>query len=238
MILKRDDVSKLGIVLHVANIAGFESLILEEGRVRALNESKTCALVASEGGPVLPQKMGLSRLSALRSRLELFSAEGLQINAVESSRSEIAQLELSSGKSKAQFRCTSTALISAPQSINDEPAAVLSVSGQEIKLLLDAVRAMGSKLVRIAVNENGRVKIEVSDSTNDVFSAELESAAEFINSSDSNTFSYSTDVLCPILRACNDRTATDLVIGEKGTLSVSLLGFPLTLLPQISDMED
>lgn len=238
MILENSDISKLGIILHVANIAGFESLILEEGRVRALNESKTCALVATEGGPVLPQKMGLSRLSALRSRLELFSKEGLRIEAMESSRSEIAQLELSSGKSKAQFRCTSTALISAPQSINDEPAAVLSVSYTEIRMLLDAVRAMGSKLVRLAISDDGKVKIQVSDSTNDTFSAELDGVAEFINTTDSVAYSYSTDVLCPILKACHDAGPTNLVIGEKGTLSVSLWGLPLTLLPQISDTED
>jgi hypothetical protein len=238
MILKRDDVTKLGLVLHVANIAGFESLILEEGRVRALNESKTCALVASEGGPVLSQKMGLSRLSALRSRLGLFSGD-LQIEARESNRSEISMLEISSGRSKAQFRCTSTALINAPQTINDEPGTILTASKQEIKLILDAVRAMGSKLICIKVSEDGHVRFEVSDSTNDIFTAELDAEAEFINTSDSITCNYSTDVICPVLRAsCEDSDSVDLVIGQKGTLSLNLLGFPLTLLPQISDTED
>lgn len=240
MKLSQSDFQNFQSIINVCSIASIDSIIIEDGMLRGINESKTCAIISKFQIPKFSQKLGLTRLSALKQRIDIFG-DSVSIDAKETDRGEISMLEMSSGRSKAQFRCTSTVMIKAPVNINDEQAIKIYLNKNDIKMILDGVRVMSAKKVWFIVKSDRTASIEATDVNNDCFKMTLDNPAEFLNDEvDSTAQGYMSDIILPILRAItSELDSTVLTIGLKGTLNMSLHGHTITALPQINeDMED
>lgn len=242
MKLSREDTKKLKDLLAVCAVADIDSIIIESGLVRGANESKTCAIISRNDVPVFPQKMGLSRLSSLRSRLDLFDSADATVDARETERGEISQLEISSSRSKAQFRCTSSVLIKAPSNINDTGCWSIWIKKDEARSILDAIKVMGAKNLIISI-ARGVATFKISDASNDTFSIQLETspAVDTENNAEdeSTVVSYTTDVFASIIRAVFSYTDTACIkIGQRGSAQINVHGHVLTVLPQINEEEE
>lgn len=240
MKLQASSITQLQTILTVCNICGIETVIIEDGAVRGVNEAKTCALISTEHVPDFSQRIGLGRLGALRARLELFAGSAnLVIDTKETERGEIASLDISAGRQRAQFRCTSSVLIKAPRSINDNAAAVISLQKSECRAVLDALKVMGSKKAALSMRPDGSVAFEAADSSNDIFKIDLDAPAAWVDTdnspSSSMVYYYPVDTLAPVLRSVCEADETDLVIGAAGTCRVEIMGHTVTLLPQINE---
>jgi hypothetical protein len=236
MKLSTDDIKQLMGILNTCIMGGVDSLIIENGVIRAANESKTFAIISDSEVPKFSQKIGISRLGALKSRIDIFGGNGLTIEANESGRGEISSLDISAGKSRVQFRCTSTALIKAPVSVNDTELYSIFLDKSEIKFIIDAVKVMNGKLITISVDELNKVQFEVRDASNEAFKIELVNKAEKLGDSTQSVTNYAVDVFLPILRYLSDNfDRAVLVIGERGTLSTKVGTHRVVLLPQISE---
>lgn len=243
MKLSAQDTTNLMNILSTCAIGDIQSVIVEDNFVRGINESKTCVIISDFNVPKFPQKIGLSRLSSLKQRLDLFlNKSDIVIDAKESDRGEINSLDISAGKNKVQFRCTSSMLIKAPKFINDEAAVRVFVEKDELKMILNAIKVMGGKKVLIAIKKDCSVSFQISDATNDNFSSAINTPAERISKEDMDSVAhyYPADVFFAIFK--NQAEEFDAIVfdvGAVGTIKVRLNGHQLTILPQINeDSED
>lgn len=250
MKLSTEDTHSLMNILSTCAAVGIDSVIIEDGLVRGVNDDKSCAIISDYMVPGFTQRIGLSRLSSLKSRIELLSGTaGTVIEANETERDEINALEIKSGKSKVQFRCTSTMLIKAPKQINDSAVFSVSVASSELKMLIDGIRVMGAKRVVLAIRQNASVHFELADATNDSFRMEIDAPAEGIDpdmdSMDSVVHYYPAGVFVSLLKDGARGSGTDgstaptiLTVGAVGTIKATLNGHSLTMLPVVNDEGD
>lgn len=242
MKLTNEDISNLSSILSTCAIGGIESIIVEDGNLRGIDEARTFVIISQHNIPKFPQKIGLSRLGSLKQRMELFvgnSATVMQAN--ESERGEISSLDIAAGRNKVQFRCTSTMLIKAPKAVNDTETHRLTFSKEELKLVLNAAKVMGSKTIQLVIKKDGTVSIIVNDAANDAFSMVLDAPAQNIgDDGDSVVHYYHAAAFMSVMRehaASND--VAGAVIGEAGTFRTALNGHTVYLLPKVNeDSED
>lgn len=238
MKLTQSDVTNLVSILGTCSIAGIESLIIEEGKIRGVNEAKTAVIISDANIPVFSQKIGIARISLLRNRLGLFN-DNLVLDAKESDRGEIVSLELSSQKAKAQFRCTPTMLIKAPKVINDQEFVRVSLTKDEMRQMLNAAKVMCSKKIGLKIKAAGEVSFSATDESNDQFVSTVEASAEFLTDTTSMYHDYPTDIISAVLRkAADDYDSCVLRIGEAGTLTTRINGHDITILPIIDNSDD
>lgn len=237
MKLTSTDIEHLSVILSTASLGGVESMIIEDGKVRGMNEARTFVILSDYNVPKLSQKIGLSRLNTLRSRLNLLAGADMTIDARETERGEIASLDISAGRSKVQYRCTATALIKAPRSINDEPLHVVTFEKDELKLILDALKVMSAKAVQLIIKKSGLTSVRASDETNDAFETALSSPAELLSEADSVVHSYSADIFHAVLRALG-QTQVQLIIGVGGTIRTIIEGHEVVIMPKVGEEEE
>lgn len=243
MKLSNEDIKKLTSILTACSIGGIESIIIDELGARGVDEARTFVILSKDDVPKFPQKIGLSRLSSLRQRIELFADNSATvIQALESDRGEISSIDIAAGRNKAQFRCTSTTLIKAPKSVNHVDSRAITLSKDEIKLVLSAIKTMGSKTVQVIMKKNGEGSIVVTDDTNDGFTVGFEAPVEVLSDDPETTVHYyhSTGINAALREHFNSNNSTArLVIGETGSLLTKINGHTVYLLPKINeDAED
>lgn len=233
MKLTLESITCLEKLLTTCAIVDIDSIIIEDGTVRGVNEDKSCVIISSVSVPELPElyKMGLSRLSTLNTRLALFKSDPQTIvDARENDRGEISSLEISSPSAKVQFRCTSAALIKAPKKINDTVKFMLELDRDQVPFILSGAKSMGAKKAVIASKKDGTF-FEFTDTNQDTFSIRVGDSLDEVFA-----HHFPAGVFLPLLRAViNNEGAIILNIGEIGTLNLTVNGYPLTILPQIQD---
>jgi hypothetical protein len=241
MKLSSTDTAQLKDLLSICALADIDSIIISDGTVRGANKEKTCAIISSVNVPKLSQKIGLSRISALRARMDLFSAKDAVIDAKETDRGEISQLEISAGKNKVQFRCTSTALIKAPLNINDRHDFSIFMMKDEVKMILDGIRVMGAKKIILSLTKNG-VNIKISDESNDALNVQLETPASVEHEDvedESIMVTYSTAIFPAILKAAaQNMDLVTISICQRGTAMIQVAGQNLALLPDFTNEDN
>jgi hypothetical protein len=242
MKLSQQDTTHLQAILQTAKICGIEKIIIEDGFVRGLHEARACVIISDHNVPKLPQKVGLSRLNSLRDRLALFDKQDPVIEARETERGEIAALDISAGRSRVSFRCTSTVLIKAPKVVNDEVAHEVYVEKGELTRILSALRVMSAKKVQLTIRANKVVTINLADDTNDAFTTDLEQPASG-EPSDTSVSYYSGEVFSSVLTAVNAETSGNsvyvtLAVGEAGTIRTSIGGHSVIIMPLVGEDEE
>lgn len=238
MKLSTQDTANLSTILATCSLGGIESIIIEDGLVRGVNEARTFVIISDHNVPKLPLKMGLSRLGSLKQRLDLFAGNASAvIEAKESDRGEMSSLEISAGRNKVQFRCTSTALIKAPKSVNDSEVFRIFFDGaDEQKLLLNAIRVMGGSTIQLIIKKDRTVELKISDATNDVFHTVLSTPAELLDGDqDSVVHYYHADIFHAVMKSSSDNAATGFVVGNAGTIKTQVNGHTVVVMPKINE---
>lgn len=240
MKLSSDDISNLINILNTCNTGDIETIIIEDGFVRGVNEARNFVILSNEGVPTLPQKMGLGRLNAIRQRMDLFATNtSTVINVVESDRGEISSIEISAGKNKVQARCMSTVLIKAPKVINDPDDIAITLSKDEMKLLLNAVKVMGSAVVQLIVKSDGTVHFIASDESNDAFNMTLDSSVEWLSDDvGAKVHYYHANIFLAVLRKLSDMDEVIGIVGAAGTFKTQLNGHMVYILSKIDEDAD
>jgi hypothetical protein len=233
MKLSNQDVQYLSTALSTLATCGIDSIIIEEGKIRGRTENNTCIFISDFNVPSFPQKVGLTRLSSLSSRLSIFGSN-VVIDAKESSRGEISSLEISGGRNKVQFRCTSTMLVKAPKAVNDPPQFRIFIKKDELKTILDAIRVMGAKRIVMSIRDDQSVGFDLADSNNDTFNVLLETKCENLGDEDYPVHYYPHDVFVPVMKAAlGESDLLSIEVGQAGTIRTKLNGHQVILFPQI-----
>jgi len=222
-------------------VAGLTKLIIEKDKIRGIDAKQTVALVSTTNVPDLDGKQaGVTRLSELAARISLVKSQGdLSVDVVASTGNpnDVAVLELSAGKTRAQYRCAALDVVKAvPKNIADTLVWEIKVDSKLIQVLGQGVSAMGADYVTIASPDGNVVKAECVDATKDVFSTNFEDAPVWIGAgakASSFVQTYPAKTLLALLKETNKTSnPVSMKLGEGGILSFKVNGFDLFVIPK------
>lgn len=237
MHLASNEVEKLKSIIALCRQVGIEVVVIAEGKVLGANEARNLAIISeTDFIQSTGLKLGIGRVSELEKRLSLFSEADATIKSTD--KGEISVITLSSGRTKAQFRCTGMALLERryPRGNNDEQHVVVTLSKNEVSQFTKAARVFSSAKVVMKVDAVGTCRIECADSVNDQFVMDLEKPVSFVAEDDAAVFTYVANNFCQAIDlAAKDLDEVDLVIGKAGSITVLVKGHTLVLAPSVNE---
>lgn len=192
MKLSTDSIKKLDLLIQTSLTAGIKKLVIESGKIRGIDEKQSVVIVSTDNVPDFNGKqIGINRLESLAARLNLVKGQGdFEIDASESTHntSDIALLDLSAGKTKAQFRCASVeAIKGVPKNIADVPVWEMQIDSKVIPIITQAIAAMGAEAVTIASKDGKTVSIELVDGNKDIFTTNFAETLTYIGPNAADT---------------------------------------------------
>lgn len=238
MNFSESDVEQLRSILTLCKTVGVDSIVLSQGKVMGAASSKKLAIISETTLSIdKAVPIGIGRLAELEKRLSIFG-DKVSILGEVGKTGEIMRLTASAGKTKAQFRCTSTGLIKHPKENADVPLTVVTMSKAEVQQLVTGAKTFGAETIIFKISSAGDVHIECVDSTNDQFVTSTEKPAEFVEDADTVLFTYLVSYLMTVLSvAIRDADSVDLVFGHAGSITVLVKGYSLMIMPNINEDE-
>jgi hypothetical protein len=225
-------------IISTACQGGIEQLVFQDEKIGVASGMRegSCAIIVRSNVPRFPQKMGVTRLSTLKKRMDLLVGQpGFQMSVKESERGEIVQIELQAGKTKTQYRCTASVGIQAPADVSDGGVlGILTISKEELSMILNGAKAMGATQIIMIVKADGTVSFELSDA-NDRFNVELEKSIERVDEeADSAVFYYETGIFSTLLRtSLGSSEMINIAVGVSGTIQFDLNECEMSIFAQI-----
>lgn len=240
MKLSTDTIAQLDQLVQTALIAGLKKLVIEPGKVRGIDEKQSVVIISTTNVPDLNGKqIGINRIDQLNARINLVKSQGtLAIEATESqqNKDDIALLDMSVGKTKAQFRCASVeAVKGVPKNITDTLVWEIKVSGKTLPTIIQGVAAMGSEQVTIASRDGKTVSFECVDTNKDVFTTDVEDAPMWTGTGKAGTSfcqKYPAKTLLALIKeALKTEAQVTLRLGEGGILNLEVNKFNFYVIP-------
>lgn len=238
MKLTKEEAKNFYNIISTACQGGVEQIVFQDKAIKVASGIRegSCAIIARNDVPSLPQKMGLTRLSTLKKRMDLLmGSDQFEMSVKESERGEIVQIELQAGKTKTQYRCTAAVGIQAPADIGDGGVhGILTVNKEELAMVFNGVRAMSATQVILIIKAEGNVIFELTDA-NDRFNVELEKPVERVDEeADSAVFYYESGIFSTLLRAAlGTGDSLTLAVGISGTIQFDLNNSEMSIFAQI-----
>lgn len=234
MKLNKEDVSNLVGVFDTCLKGDINDVVIEDGVVYGVNDSKSVAIISDFKIPNLGQKAGFMNIKLLKSILDTFRDTELSVDSEETDRGEIRSIAVKSGRSKAEFRCTSTALLKPPRKINDATFCKVVVEKDEMALVLNMIKTFGPKSVTICIKSNGNTSIQGSSAGGNNFQVDLRNTAVFEGDAETVVHHYLPNIFASIMREMNSHLDNFYMnFGELGSLGSKLNGHDFIILPYI-----
>lgn len=214
-------------VVETGQMVGIDDIIIETGKVRAMNEEKSVVLFQDENVPDMPFNVGLNRINVFLSRLEVArTQENFAVSVLTDDNDEFARSFTMTGKGfKVDYRCANPKTIRAPKAIADELVHEIQLTPQAVYMLQKGQSAMGSDMVSLICNEEG-ISFEFVDANDDKFTHRFTSEG----SSETFTYKYPIKILLPLFK--HDAEST-FKIGRKGMLNIVVNNLNIFVLPQV-----
>jgi len=239
MKLSQDSIAKLASLIQTSQTAGIKKLVIESGKIRGIDEKQSVVIISTDNVPDFGGKqIGINRIDNLADRLNLVKNQGtLEIEATEASnKQDISILELSSGKTKAQFRCASVeAVKGVPKNITDTLVWEIKIDAKTLPVIAQAITAMGAEAVTIASKDGKVVSIELVDTNKDIFTTDLTEAPVWIGTSVAQSSfckKYPAKTFVSLLKeGLKSDPSLSLKLGEGGIFSFKVNGFDFFVLP-------
>lgn len=242
MKLSTDAIAQLDQLVQTAMIAGLKKLVIEPGKVRGIDEKQSVVIISTTNVPDLNGKqVGINRIDQLSARINLVKAQGdLAIDATESqsNAADIALLELSVGKTKAQFRCASVeAVKGVPKNITDTLVWEIKVGGKVLPTISQGISAMSSEQLTIASRDGLTVSFECVDTNKDVFTTDAEEAPVWTGTGPAGTSfcqKYPAKTLLALIKeALKTEPQVTLRLGEGGILNLEVNKLNIYVIPVV-----
>lgn len=219
-------------VVRVCRLVGIESVIIEEGLVRAIHPDRTVAIIHPNDVPDLPFKsIGLTRLATLQSRLDIVKSQpGYFVEVTTKPGIDyVIALQLIAKGIKVGYRCADPLRIEAKRKFNDGPQFRLTLSEHIVQMLSKGASAMDADKVTILSNDDG-VSFELVDVNNDVFSQSFSQKAEVLVDDMESKFAHRYPLKL-LLSVFKDNPTASFEICGSGAIKILLGGITTYVLP-------
>ena len=221
-------------VVNTARLVDIDDVIIEPGKIRAINEDKTVVLLQDENVPEMPfNSIGLNRINVFLSRLGIAKTqEDFAVTVQVDDNNEFARGLVMSGKGvKVDYRCANPRTIQAPKNVNDTLTYRIRITPEAVYLLEKGRTAMGADTVSLISNDKG-VTFELIDVNSDKFSHTFTDEVETLSDEADTTFVHKYPVAI-LLALFKDNPEGTFSIGKKGILSIVVNHLNIFVLPQV-----
>ncbi len=235
MKLDTETITYMQNIVDTAKMVGIDSIIIEPGLIRAIDDNRCVVLHQTEDVEDLPfGSVGLNRISVFTSRLDIAKTqEKFTVDAVEGTDDFAKSITMKGKGIKIDYRCANPSSIRAPKIIHDTMKYRVDLNSDAVLLLQKGQAAMGApETVAIISNKDG-VAFELVDvNSHDVFSHTFTDKVHALNGSTKMTFAhrYPVKVLLTLFKHDSEGSFD---IGEKGILHIDVNGLGVYVLPQI-----
>lgn len=221
-------------VVKTAKMVGIDSVIIEDGLVRGMDDDNSVVLFQNENVHELEcGSVGLTRLDVLTARYDIAqSQEGFSVEATVAKDEDWARsLSLKAKGVNVDYRCANPTQIKAPKQVNDTMTYSVQLNSDAVILLQKGLAAMSSDTVSIISGDEG-VAFKLTDVNNDVFKHTFSDGAVNIDGGDKTDFAhrYHLKTLLALFKHNPDGTFS---IGAKGILSFPINGLTVFVLPRV-----
>lgn len=234
MKIDEQDLAYIQNVINTAQLVGIDDVIIEPGRVRAIDENKTVLLFQDENVPEMTfGSIGLNRISTFLSRLDIArTQEGFHVSSVIDSDNEFARsLTMKAKGIKVDYRCANPRTILAPKNVNDVLVCRINITPEAVYLLQKGQTAMGADVVSVISNDDG-VTFELMDVNGDKFSHTFTHEVTKITDDADTTF-VNKYPLKTVLSLFKHNPEGAFSIGRKGILNIVVNHLNVFVLPQV-----
>lgn len=234
------DVENLRAAFSIARTAGIDAVVITGGLVRGIAPTAKMALISPANVSFDESfKIGIGRIAELEKRLMVFQGSELTIEGKTNDANDVSVLTIMAGKTKLQFRCTAEKLIKYPKGNEDPEVATLTLNRIEVQQLARAVKTLQAETLTLAIGRDMVVKFECSSPTNEAFATELATVADFKDDPQAIVHIYEGDRLATVLdAAARDSEEVRIVVGEFGSLTLTIKGHTLVALPEANQEDD
>lgn len=233
-------------VIKTAMLVGIENIIIEPGKVRAMDEAQTVVLFQDNNISDLSfGSIGINRINTFNDRVELAkSGDNFKIEATTDGIDNtmgfdrwnpdtdvrppmwVRSLLFTSKGMKIEYRCASPKTIKAPKQRAGVTQYSVDINPEMLDMIRKGKAAMKSKFVSIVGDEHG-ASIEISDDNSDVMTFHF---ADFVNTTGPEpdfSYKYEIDQLLPVLKT--NPTGT-ISITARGSLVFEVNGIDIFLM--------
>lgn len=233
MKLDNNNLNYIKNVVETAQLVGIDNIIIEPGKVRAINDEKTVVLCQEDNVPDLPfNSVGLNRINVFLSRLEIArTQDNFAVSVVTDDDGEFARSFTMTGKGfKVDYRCANPKTIHAPKRVNDELIYRINLTADAVQMLQKGQAAMGSDVVSF-IYADGSVSLQFIDTNLDKFTLTFtDDVVKKSDAPDTFTHKYPIKILLPLFKKDPDGY---FQIGRKGMLNIVINSLNIFVLPQV-----
>jgi len=232
MKLDTDTLTYIKNVVETGQLVGIDNVVIETGKVRAINDEKSVVLFQEENVPDMNFEVGLNRIGVFLSRLDVArTQDDFAVDVKTNDDGEFARSFTMTAKGfKVDYRCANPKTIGAPMKINDEMVARIELTPQAVYMLQKGQTAMSAEVVSLISNDKG-CTFEFVDVNSDKFSHTFsERIALDAGASHTFTHKYPIKILLPLFK--HDAEST-FQIGRKGMLNIVVNNLNIFVLPQV-----
>ena len=237
-----EDIEKMLNVFSALKLADIDSCLISEGQIRGMNEAQNGLILSALEMSFSPElQIGIKRVGELDKRLALFSDKiSLECEFSATNAVTARKLNIAAKSGKIDFRCSSASLIVYPKSMQDTPAAVLTLTKEEGALISKAVKTLGTTRIKVVIHKDGRLHFESSDSTNDIFELDAVAPVQFIDAGFSALNKYDTSnsgIFLKLLEHCVRVTEqnVELVLTQAGNMIFNVHGHDIIVVSKIDN---
>lgn len=244
MKLTKDEIDYIQSVIKTANLVGIGNIIIEPGKIRAMDEDQTVVLFQDKNVPEMSfGSIGLNRISLFLSRLTLaLSQDKFEIEAITAGEDSkysfsmfdpadkkqpmwVRSLTMSGKNVKIDYRCASPQTIKAPKIRAGQGVHKIDLTPDAVDMISKGKSAMKTDDVSFHGNKDG-VILEIADINGDSLEYHFSDIVHLLGTGTSPDFSYKypIELLLPIFKT--NPTGSFSLTG-KGTLVFPVNGLDI-----------
>jgi hypothetical protein len=173
-------------VVDTASLVKIDNIIIEPGKVRAIDEDRTVVIFHDQKIPDMPfGSIGLNRIGVFSNRYDLArSIDGFDMEAVvESSNPQnvfCRALVMKAKSVKIDYRCANPLTIQAPKTLNDAAKYRIAMTPQAVSMMKRGQTAMSSDEIKFIGGPDG-VLLEMSDVNSDALTFKFADKIEVLD---------------------------------------------------------
>lgn len=237
MKLDQTSLNYISAVIRTAELVKIGNIIIEPGRVRAIDDDRTIVIFHEQDVPDMPfGAIGINRINVFNDRLELaksqdnFSVE-VEVRDAESDAPWAKALTFKGKGIKVEYRCANPKTIQAPKTLSDGEKYAIRMTADALALMNKGVSAMKADSVTIFGTNEG-VFFEMADINGDALTYRFGDVAEDLVDGEDVEFSnkYPVKTLIPVLKLLPN---AEVIITNRGLIKLKANGLTIYAIPSV-----
>lgn len=232
MKISKEEINFIEKTTRTAKILGIDEIIVEPGRVRAIDEDHSI-FILQQGLPTYSfNSIGINRTDTFLSRLEIAkSQDNLNVDVqFDDDNVFTREVTMKSKKIRVNYRCANPTTIKAPKSLKQQNFAYsFNLNKEDVEILQKGCAAMNAEDVTI-IHNNKQISCEMVDINNDVFSQVVSNEC-YVEDDAAEKFAFRYPVK-RFMSLMKHRDSEKIEITEKGFLCVQIEGLNVYILPK------